>query len=142
MNIFGTFNFYLKRYIRITKFLLNAKRKNVHLAKGLSGGENSPREEAGGGLGLAGHLQAGPGGMPGGGGGPEGLVRAGPYYFCSQVSYTFLKPPLPFYSVKGIVSRYYNLPLTCSYFFWSVAVARGRAAWMLRHPEVIFPMDR
>ena len=43
MNIFGTFNFYLKKVYKDNKiFVKRLKEKNVHLAKGLPGGENPP----------------------------------------------------------------------------------------------------
>ena len=60
---------------------------------GLLGGEGSPREKACGGPGFTGHLQDGPGGVPGGGGGPEGLAGDGLNHLCGQVSYIYFKPP-------------------------------------------------
>ena len=54
----------------------------------------------------------------------------------------FLNHPSP--PSRGKVQYSINItpPLLCSYFFWSLAVALGRAAWMLRHPETVFPMDQ
>ena len=52
-----------------------------------------------GGLGLASHLQDGPGRVQGGGGGPEGLAGDGANHLGSQVSYIYLRPP-SFFSVK------------------------------------------
>ena len=75
---FGTFNFYLIKISKINK-IVKAK-KNVHLSKGLPGGEDSPRKEACGGPGSIGHVQDGPRGVPGGGGGPEGLAGDGAYH--------------------------------------------------------------
>ena len=54
----------------------------------------------------------------------------------------FLNHPCPSIPLKVMYPVITIFPFACSYFFWSVAVALGRAAWMLRHPEVVFPMDR
>ena len=66
--------------------IVKAKKK-CSTPKGRLGGEGSLREKACGGLGLAGHLQDGPGGVQGGEGGPEGLAGDGSDHLGGQVSY-------------------------------------------------------
>ena len=93
MNILAPLIFYLIKVSKVSK-IFKAKKKMFN-SIGLSGGEDSPREEACGGPGVAGHLQDGFGGLQGRGGGPEGLAGDGPDHLGGQVKYIFLKPPLP-----------------------------------------------